>query len=65
MFYLKIVFVCVFACGYVYVSKGAQIDQKDGSEPLELELQAVVRQLTWVLATELRSSVRTTHGLSC
>lgn len=42
----------------------AQVDQKRVSAPLELELQAVVTQLMYVLETELGSFARALCALN-
>lgn len=48
--------VCVWLC--IRVSAGTHRNQKGVSDLLELECQAVVTCLTWVLGTEVRSSPR-------
>lgn len=48
-------------CGYVHRRAGASGGQ-EASDPLELELEAVVSCLTW-LETPLRSSARVVHAL--
>lgn len=45
-FFLKIC-ICVSVCIYVHMSAGAHRGQKGASDPPELELQEVVRHLTW------------------
>lgn len=40
-------------CGSVHMSAGIHGGQKKVSDLLELELQVIVRHLTWVLGTEL------------
>lgn len=57
-------FASVFTCGYVHESKGVWVDQKDGSDLLELELQTVARQLMWALGIELRLSVKAVISLA-
>lgn len=47
-----------YVCGVTHRS------QKRVSVHLELELQAVVRYLMWMLGIELRSSARAIHALS-
>lgn len=41
------------------LDSGTQKSQKRASDPLKLELHAVVRRPTWVLGPEHRSSART------
>lgn len=38
--------------------------RRGGSEPLEVELQAVVSFMTWVLGTRLRPSAKTAFALN-
>lgn len=42
-------YVCLSICGYVHVSSGTQRSQKRALAYLDLELQAVVTHLIWVL----------------
>lgn len=49
-------------CIYVHVSTDAHQGQKN-CIPLELELQAVVNYVMWVLGVELKSSVRAVDDL--
>lgn len=51
-------------CGYGHTSVSAGRGQKRVSDPLELELQGVIRHPTWVLKIQLRSSVRVARVLS-
>lgn len=53
----------MFACGCVHESKG--IGMQNVPSLVELELQAVVRHLMWLLGTESVPSVRAVHGLHC
>lgn len=39
--------------------------RRGSSSPLELDLEAVVRHLTWVPGTELGSSAKTARTLNC
>lgn len=39
--------------------------QKRTSDPLELESQVIVNHLTWVLGTELMSSLKDACALNC
>lgn len=55
--------ICVQVC--VCVSEGALGDQKRVPDSLELELQVTVNCPSWVLGTDLRLSIRTTHTLDC
>lgn len=55
--------VCVWLC--THVRAGTHRDQKTGSDLLELELQAIVTCLTWVLGTEVRSSPRAVRAPNC
>lgn len=59
---LKIIYVnvCASLCGYAHVCEARRV-----SDPLEPELEAVVRRVMGVLDTELRSSVRPVRSLSC
>lgn len=50
------VYLCV---GFIHVNVGVHRIQRRASEPLGLELWAVVRCPTWVLRAELRFSART------
>lgn len=59
------VFVCVFACGYVRESKKHMGGPERQLRCPGAGVKAAVRQLIWVLATELGPSVRAAHGLSC
>lgn len=43
-------------CVYVHVNAGSQRDQKRESNPLELDLQAVLSCLKWVLGLKSQSS---------
>ena len=51
--------IYLWICAYICACG----DRKRVWYPLELELQAVVRQLTWVLGIELGSSARATSPL--
>lgn len=53
---LNYVLVCVSACVYVHMSTGACMQRPAVWNPLELELQAVMRHLTWMLEVKSRSS---------
>lgn len=60
--------VCVLACMHacVYsVCAGALRVQNMGSEPLEMESQAAVSYLIWVLAMEPWSSTKPGITLNC
>lgn len=46
------------------MSTGTNINQKSLSDSLELELQAVVSYLSWVLGTELGPSTKAGHALN-
>lgn len=48
----------MFVSGYVHLSVGTTRGQKTVLDPVELELQAVVSLLMWVLGIQLRSSER-------
>lgn len=48
-----------------HVRAHAHQGEKRTTDPLELELKAVVSHLTWVLGTELRSPGRIIHALNC
>ena len=48
---------------YVCVGGGLYRGQKSVSDSLELWLQVLVRELMWVLETELRSSAGIVHAL--
>lgn len=50
--------ICVFVCGYMHLGAGTSRSQKRALEPLELELEQVVRHLVSVLGTEPASSGR-------
>lgn len=52
----------MFACGYVHESKG--IDVQNVPSLVELELQAVVRHLMWLLGTESVPSVRAVQAFT-
>lgn len=52
------VFVYVCVCLYLHVGADALGGQKRATNPLELELQAVMSCLTWVLGAEPVSSGR-------
>lgn len=55
--------VCVPVCGVVHMSAGAGRIQKKASDPLELELQAVVNCLMGLLRTkQLRTLNRSMQG---
>ena len=47
------------------VSLGYHRVYKKTSDPLELELQAVVSHSTWALEFKFRSSARKSHALNC
>lgn len=49
----------------VCVHTGAHEDQKKALNPLEWNLQAVMRLPTWLLETELYSSAEAENTLSC
>lgn len=52
---------CEYVCLLTHIgvpSAGAHSDHNTASDTLELELQAVVKDLTWVLGDKLRSSRR-------
>lgn len=49
---------------YVHMSVGANRDQRCWLS-LELEFQATVSHVVWVLGIELRSSGRIVHALDC
>lgn len=51
-------------CIYVHVSTGAHRGQKN-CIPLDLELQAIVNFVVWVLGVELKSSGRAVDALKC
>lgn len=44
--------MCVSMCGYVRLSAGTDDGQKRASDPLKLELEAVVSHPTWVLGSD-------------
>ena len=48
-------YICLFGCLYVVICLWVQCLQnsEEGVDPLELELQAIVSPLTWVLGTKL------------
>lgn len=50
-------------CMCVHISVGTSIDQKRASDSTELELQAIVSYLMWVLETELLCFERATSAL--
>ena len=52
--------MCVFEC--MHMCEGVHRSQKRVLDLLELELQAVVSCPTWILGTELRSSVRAANA---
>lgn len=49
----------------MYSSEDAQRVQMRASNPLEMELQAVLSCLTWVLGTKLGSPVTSSSILDC
>lgn len=53
--------VCVCSCVCAHLCG----DQKMALYVLELELQVVMSCLTWVLGTDLRSTVRAASALKC
>ena len=63
----KTLFMCVYVCGCVF-GGGRYVHHphrpEEGISSLELELQAVVSHLTWVLGPELVSSAREVSVLS-
>lgn len=60
------VFVCLCMSAYTcHVSVGAIRGKYQVSGLLELELQAVLRYLPWVIGTEIRSPGRTPWTLNC
>jgi hypothetical protein len=63
-FIFNYVYSFVSVCGDPYVNAGASGGQRRMSDSLELELQAVVRYLMWVMGTELRSSGRVVNALN-
>ena len=52
-----IIYSCVSVCVFVYHSAGVLKGSKTVSDPLELELQTIMNHPTWMLGTELQSSV--------
>lgn len=48
-------YICMSVCGYMPVS-AVSAEFRRGVGPLELELQAIVSPLTWVLGTKLWKS---------
>lgn len=52
-------------CESVHVSTDSHGSQKQVSDPLELELQVVVRHATWVLGNEPGSAGKRTSTLEC
>jgi hypothetical protein len=56
--------VCVYVGTHAHVHLGLHIGWKRASDLLELELQAVVNCLEWVLGTECRSSPRVVNALN-
>lgn len=55
----------VFVSGEVHLSVGTPRSQKMVLDPVQLELQAVVSLLMWVLGIQLRSSERAMQSLNC
>ena len=47
------VYVCVSLYVYKHVCAGTHGGQKETLDPLQLQLQAVINSLVWVLGTEL------------
>lgn len=50
--------MCMCVVGYAHVIEALPRGQKSAFNPLELELQALVSSLTWVLEIKLRSPVK-------
>lgn len=69
--------VCVYACAYVRVCVRARTHMRVFAfecrcpyrpmvlNPLELNLQAIVRHLAWVLGIKLRFFAQAACGLNC
>lgn len=56
----------MYMCDYLCICECRCLrGQKRACDPLELELQAIVSCLTWVLGTELRPSARALCILHC
>lgn len=63
---LDLLFLCVHVCVcfmFVHINTG-NLGAQRCHIPLELEFQAVVSDLTWVLGTKLGSSTRAAHAFN-
>jgi hypothetical protein len=59
--------MCVSVCVYEQVpseARGQRGQRSEGSTCLEMELKVFVSHLTWVLGTEVESSVTAVHALN-
>lgn len=61
---ILVLYLCLCLCEYVHLYAGVFGGEERQLNPLELELQVVIKPRDWVLGTALWSSTRTVSALS-